>query len=133
MSEYGGTTTQSGIFYQNSIAALYIGRLVDSHQRPTNDRVVDIRVEAPEHVDDIVVCHAEGGRSYIQAKKKLDISGGPWQKLWLNFEKQTSETLHAGERFSLILVVSKYTNDIGQLKELCERAQSVFHVVKNGI
>lgn len=122
MSESGGTTTQSGIFYQNSIAALYLGRLVDSHLRPTNDRVVDIRVEAPEHVDDIVVRHAEGGRSYIQAKEQLDISGGPWQKLWLNFEKQTSEALHAGERFSLILVVSKYTNDIGQLKELCERA-----------
>jgi hypothetical protein len=122
MTESGGTTTQSGIFYQNSIAALFLGRLFDSRHRPASDRVIEVRVEAPEHVDDIVVRHADGTRSYIQAKELLDFSGEPWEKLWLNFEIQTSTALHAGETFSLILVISNYTADIGKLKELCERA-----------
>ena len=55
MAESGGTTTQSGIYYQNSIAALYLGRLVDSQPRSAIDRVVEVRVEAPEHEDDIVI------------------------------------------------------------------------------
>jgi hypothetical protein len=122
MPESDGTTTQSGIYYQNSIVALYLGRLLDPCQRPANDRVAEVRVEAPEHVDDIVVRYADGGRSFIQAKEYLELSGEPWQKLWGHFENQTSEALRAGERFSLNLVVSKYTADIGQLKELCERA-----------
>ena len=81
MSEFGGTATQSGIYYQNSIAALYLGRLIDSQLHMANDRVIEVRVEAPEHVDDIVVHHADGGRSYIQAKEQLKINGEEWQKL----------------------------------------------------
>lgn len=121
MCESGGTATQSGIYYQNSIAALYLGRLIDQ-PRIANYDVIEVRVEAPEHVDDIVVHHADGGYRYIQAKEQLKINGEAWRKLWLNFEKQTSEALHAGERFSLNLVVSRYNNHIEQLKELCERA-----------
>ncbi len=123
MAESGGTTTQSGIYYQNSIAALFLGRLLDPHPRPANDRIVEVRVEAPEHVDDIVIRYADGARSYIQAKENLDLNGEPWGKLWLSFEKQTLAAFHVGESFSLILVISKYTDDIGYLKELCERAQ----------
>jgi hypothetical protein len=29
MAEAGGTTTQAGIFYQNSVAALYLADLLD--------------------------------------------------------------------------------------------------------
>ena len=46
MSESGGTTTQSGIYYQNSIAALFLGRLVDP-TRAHNQRIDSVRVEAP--------------------------------------------------------------------------------------
>ena len=54
MPERGGPTTQSGILYQNSIAALYLGRLCDATQRPASDFVQSVRVEAPE---DVVYCY----------------------------------------------------------------------------
>ena len=40
MAEAGGPTTQSGIPYQNSIAALYLGRMIDPAPRSKRDRVV---------------------------------------------------------------------------------------------
>ena len=40
MPETGGPTTQSGILYQNSIAALFLGRLCDATPRPENERVI---------------------------------------------------------------------------------------------
>lgn len=51
MAEAGGATTQSGIYYQNSIAALYLGRLLDS-SRTSVETIESVRVEAPEEVDD---------------------------------------------------------------------------------
>jgi hypothetical protein len=123
MAETGGTTTQSGIYYQNSVAALFLGRLVDSRSRPPEDRVIEVRVEAPVHVDDIVARYADGGRSYIQVKENLDFSSAAWRKLWTDFVQQARVASGTGERFSLILVVSCYTDDIGQLRELCERVQ----------
>ena len=82
MAETGGATTQSGIHYQNSIATLYLGRLLDSRQRIASERVVEVRVEAPDHVDDIVARHADGGRSFIQAKEALSTTSDAWGKLW---------------------------------------------------
>lgn len=69
MPEAGGTTTQSGIYYQNSIAALYLGRLIDPRTRTASERVIEVRVEAPEQVDDIVIRHSDGSCTYIQAKR----------------------------------------------------------------
>ena len=37
MPERGGSTTQSGIVYQNSVTALYLGRLCDAASRPDRD------------------------------------------------------------------------------------------------
>ncbi len=37
MAEAGGTAIQSGIHYQNSVAALYLGRLLDPRQRTASD------------------------------------------------------------------------------------------------
>jgi hypothetical protein len=122
MPESGGVTTQSGIYYQNSIAALYLGRLLDTRPRQAFDRVVEVRVEAPEYVDDIVVRHADGGCSYIQAKEKLVTTGNEWCKLWNSFLKQQTEAIKTGERFALCLIVSRYSNEIGSLIEVCERA-----------
>ena len=56
MPEAGGTTTQSGIYYQNSIAALYLGRLLDLRSEiDGRPRITRVRIEAPDHVDDIVI------------------------------------------------------------------------------
>jgi len=121
MSEAGGTTTQSGIHYQNSIAALYLGRLLDSRPRTAGERVVEVRVEAPEHVDDIVVRHADGSRSFIQAKESLSLTSEAWNKLWIHFAAQAQECTN--EQYRLILAIGTISDDIGQLRELCERAK----------
>ena len=51
--ERGGPTTQSGILYQNSITALYLGRLCDPRSYEYSERVVRVRVDAPDTVDDL--------------------------------------------------------------------------------
>ena len=55
MPERGGPAAQSGIHYQNSVAALYLGRLCDDTSRRDFERIISVRVEAPSEVDDIVV------------------------------------------------------------------------------
>ena len=88
MAEAGGTTTQSGIYYQNSIAALYLGRLIDSSR--ANEQTIDsVRVEAPEAVDDIVIIYTNGKKEYIQAKERLNSSSTEWKKLWYSFKEQS--------------------------------------------
>jgi hypothetical protein len=121
MAESGGTATQSGIHYQNSIAALYLGRLIDSRQRIASERVVEVRVEAPDHVDDIVVRHADGGRSFIQAKGALSTTSDAWRKLWSDFAEQAHECNDA--QFHLILAVGTFSVEIDHLRELCDRAK----------
>ena len=55
MAESGRTTTQLGIRYQNSVAALYLGRLCAPDGYPDHDQPETVRVEAPGYVDDIVI------------------------------------------------------------------------------
>src|SRR6185369_12264288 len=86
--ERGGPTTQSGILFQNSNAALYLGRLCDSTPRPAEQTVVDVRLEAPLAVDDIVVTYEDGHRSFIQVKENLRANDDAWQRLWKAFESQ---------------------------------------------
>lgn len=123
MSEIGGTTTQSGILYQNSIAALYLGRLIDPRSRVASERVVEVRVEAPEHVDDIVIRCADGSRIFIQAKESVTINSAPWNKIWTDFEQQISSAHTIGQVDQLILIVGNFTHDIGVLREACVRAK----------
>jgi len=88
MAEAGGPTTQSGILYQNSIAALYLGRMIDPVSRPARERVAEVRVEAPTHVDDIVVIFADGHTAYIQAKENIEPRGDVWVRLWKSLQAQ---------------------------------------------
>ena len=130
MAEAGGTTTQSGIHYQNSIAALYLGRLLDSSQRVASQRVVEVRVEAPDHVDDIVTLHAGGGRSFIQAKEALSTTSEAWEKLWSAFAKQAHECNDA--QYKLILAIGTISAEIDFLRELCDRAKGIRQIVQRG-
>lgn len=88
MAEAGGTSTQSGIWYQNSIAALYMGRMLDTRARPIGDRVLSVRVEAPDHVDDVVVRYADGASRNIQAKLGLRQGEPAWDGLWQAVTRQ---------------------------------------------
>jgi len=92
MVERGGPTNQAGIEYQNHLAALYLGDLLrlDDEGR---DRVVEVRVEAPAHVDDIVVRYADHRRRWVQAKLSLKVGEPAWSKLWENFDRQLADPL----------------------------------------
>ncbi|WP_145953921.1 hypothetical protein [Paenibacillus bovis] len=68
IAEYSGPTTQAGISYQNSIAALYSGRMIDSKYFSPVDKVTKIRVEVPEYVNDTVITFINEVNWYIQAK-----------------------------------------------------------------
>lgn len=78
MPEAGGPTTQSGILYQNAIAVLYLGRLCDAVPRPDYQRVIHVRVEAPEDVDDTVVTFAvhPGPPYLIDGQNNYGMDGG---------------------------------------------------------
>jgi len=124
MPERGGPTTQSGILYQNSVTALHLGRLCDEAARPAADRVVQVRVEAPEDVDDTVVWYSDGRVAYIQAKERLDVGGAVWTGLWEAFAAQFRREEFQNGRDELRLVVSEGCDDHIALKEVCDRTRS---------
>jgi hypothetical protein len=121
MPERGGTTNQSGIHYQNSVAALFLGRLCDMQARPVRDLVIEIRVEAPTHVDDIVVTYADHHRDWIQAKESISQTGEAWDALWGDFEEQRWHPEFRSED-RLVLVIGSYHERHRDLRELCARA-----------
>lgn len=122
MTERGGPTTQAGIDYQNRIAALYLGDLLNLEDG-TSARVVAVRVEAPEHVDDIVVRYADGRSRWVQAKLTISAGSHEWFELWRNFHAQRSERdFSSGDR--LCLVIGELTNLAKVLRECVARTTS---------
>jgi len=121
MPERGGPTVQSGIYYQNSVAALFLGRLCDMQMRPARERVIEVRVEAPAHVDDTVVTYADRHRGWIQAKENISQTGEAWNKLWKDFEVQRCRH-EFGPDDRLLLVIGTYHDKHQTLRELCARA-----------
>jgi len=121
MAETGGPTTQSGIYYQNTIAAGYMGALLDFSPSSATLRVVAVRVEAPEYVDDTVVTYADGHRIFIQAKEALKTNGEPWEKFWAAAANQVREGMNHGDEIHL--VVADLTPALKHTRELLERTR----------
>jgi hypothetical protein len=119
--ETGGPTTQSGILYQNSIAALYLGRLLDLRPVPAGKRVSAVRLEAPEQIDDIVIGYSNGSRLLIQAKESVSASGAPWKKFWSNLHAQL--TIPETRQDEYRLVLGTFSDDLESLREACDRSQ----------
>ena len=103
MAEAGGPTAQAGIRYQDQVAALYLGRMLDPRDRARHYQPVDVRVEAPKHVDDFVVRFADGSRCFFQVKLSLDVKGDVWKKLWLSFLDQLNGDFTPDDRIELVL------------------------------
>lgn len=127
MPERGGPTTQSGIYYQNAVAALYLGRLYDSLPRTKGERVIHVRVEAPTAVDDTVVTYDDEHNAYIQAKEAIRTGEDAWNKLWRDFAAQFLQTGFQRGSDRLILHIGRHRNDHDDLDELCERARESNH------
>lgn len=70
MAQSDGPSTESGILFQNSIASLYLGDLIELGDRSKSECVVAVRVEAPTHVDDIVVTCGDSHCIYIPFKPR---------------------------------------------------------------
>lgn len=121
VTEAGGPATQSGIFFQNTIAARYLGRLCDPTERLAKDDVVGVRVEAPEHVDDIVVTYRDAHRDWISAKERLDPSSEEFAAVWSAFARQSgTEGFGASDR--LVLVVGTLHGVHEAILDLASRA-----------
>lgn len=122
MTESGGPATQAGIDFQNRIAALYLGDLLNL-DNGTAVRVVAVRVEAPDRVDDIVVKYADGRQRWIQAKLAISVGADDWSKLWINFHAQR----HApdfGVDDQLCLTMGEKTELAKRLRECARRTTS---------
>lgn len=122
MVERGGPTTQAGIHYQNSVAALYLGDLLRWDVVNPAERVVEVRLEAPTDVDDIVVRFADGHRDWIQVKLDLEPRGNAWEKLWSDFAQQCGNDVF-GVEDRLVLVIGTASPLAKILVDISERAQ----------
>jgi len=122
MSERGGPTTQAGIHYQNSVSALYLGRMCDAAPRPDRGRIVEVRVEAPTEVDDTIVRFADGHRRYIQVKVDVRQGDRAWRKLWKDFDAQFRGEGFERGRDRLLLCVGEFRPEHHELRQLCQRA-----------
>lgn len=120
MTEAGGATTQAGIYYQNSVAALQLAELLDLRNVPARERVVGVRVEAPGDVDDIVVDYADGHRHFMSAKLLLRSGGKAWDNLWADLQAEATATnTRADDRLSIIVAErSTASNLVAQLATL---------------
>ena len=127
MAEIGGSTTQSGIYFQNAVAARYMGRMLHPRSRPPGEQVVEVRVEAPEQVDDVVVTFADERRLYLQVKENIVVGDEAWKKLWADFDKQAQRF---NSRDQLVLFLGTSHEKFSQLNEACKRAQGAQNPVE---
>lgn len=119
MAEAGGPATQAGIRYQDQVAALYLGRMLDPRERPRHDQPVEVRLEAPSSVDDFVVRFADGSRRFFQVKMSLEAKGSQWKKLWQALHSQTESDFAPDDR--LELVIGESSRLASDLRSLAER------------
>ena len=121
MAEPGGPTNQDGVFYQNTVAAACLADLLNLQPTSPRQSVVEVRVEAPAHVDDIVVRYADGRREWIQAKSNLQSSGDAWVGLWTAFAQQSAAPAFGSED-RLVIAIGRRGKLSAALQSLAERA-----------
>lgn len=121
MAERGGPTTQSGIYYQNSVAALFLGRLCETAPRPDADLVKEVRVEAPVEVDDIVVTFADGHHTYIQAKESISSDQTAWVAVWKDFDTQYRSPSFTRTQDRLLFQIGEPHQEHSHLRQICDR------------
>lgn len=123
MPEQGGTTTQSGISYQNLYAALRIAEMLSGQDLPATSKIAGVRVEAPVNVDDVVVTYEDGHRDYVQAKENLTASGEIWLKIWRQFLQQYEKPDFDRVNSRLILCVGSCDEDFVLLETMFESVE----------
>ena len=123
MAEAGGTATQAGIFYQNSVAAMALAELLDFDPRSARERATEVRLEAPEDVDDIVIRFADEHRRFQNVKLSIRVGNSAWSGIWRSLSAQHGSPTF-GSNDQLTLVVEERSSDSEAVGALCERAAS---------
>lgn len=96
-----------------------MGQIIDPRSVPNSNRVLSVRVEAPEYVDDIVVTFSNGSRKFIQAKESLKFGSDPWVKFWTDIFHQYDSSSNINDRYALY--IGNSSPDIEDLSEIIER------------
>lgn len=123
MPEGGGAATQAGIYYQNSVAALALADLLDLDRRVAREHVVEVRLEAPGHVDDIVLRFADGHREFQNVKLRVKLGSSAWAGIWQSLAaQQQGSNFGADDKLSLVVAERNAVSEA--LLGLCERARS---------
>lgn len=122
MTESGGSATQAGIFYQNSIAALALADLLDLNQLSSRERLFEVRVEAPEYVDDIVLRFADGHQDFQSVKLNLRLQTDAWTGLWQSLHAQLQSGFGPVDQLTILVAERNAASDA--VAQLCERASS---------
>ena len=123
MPETGGTATQAGIHYQNSVAAMALADLLDLDQRIARERAVEVRLEAPEDVDDIVIRFADGHHEFQNVKLNVRKGTNAWSRIWCGFAAQHGKSTFCSND-QLTLVVAERSRASEAAAAICERAAS---------
>jgi len=93
--------------------------MIDPRERPRHDQPVEVRIEAPQDVDDFIVRFADGSRRFFQAKLSLDAIGPAWKALWLSFKRQLDGNFTLDDRLELVL--GEPSQLASQLSEITKR------------
>jgi hypothetical protein len=123
MPESGGPTTQSGIRYQNTVTAVFLGQMLAEavSGRAAGDHIARVRSEAASAVDDTVVTYASGRQRFIQAKEDVAKGSDAWRKLWRDFQMQVSSSAFVRGRDTVELWVGGSRSEFQDLGEAAER------------
>jgi hypothetical protein len=122
VTESGGSATQAGIFYQNSVAALALADLLDLDELSARERLLDVRVEATEHIDDIVLRFADGHQDFQSVKLRLRLQTGAWTALWESLHAQLQSGLGPVDQLTIVVAERNAASDA--VAQLCERAST---------
>lgn len=86
MTAAGGSTTHAGILFQDSVAVLFLGQMLDPVPTPAGRCIVQLRSEAPGPVDDVVLPYEDGHQQFVHVKKSVALSSEPWRgEPWRDF------------------------------------------------
>lgn len=125
IAEPGGTSTQAGTSYQNSIATLNIGKMLNPILASGAKRIATVRVESPTHVDDIVITYIDGSVHYIQAKEAISGARGKtstWASVIKDFENQFNSNDFKIGIDSIYLILGNSDENLETFQAITNRA-----------
>lgn len=118
----GGSSTQSGILYQNSVATEFIVSMLLSE-----DDIEFVQVEAQEPIGDIILFRKDGPNSYLQVKEHSP--SGEWtssklqkEEFWVSSKNQLKNDKTA----QIWLVTASASHSLRELTDRARQFQNLY-------